>query len=294
MTISTHDQRGLPVDGPVLVDVPGPDGSVLEGLLQPPPAPGRARAAVLHVHGKGGNFYSGPPRALPPLLAPDEFVHLSLNLRCHDLAYGGLGDAPGIAQRPDSVGGGMWERLDDGPADLAAGVAWLRERTGLPVHVVAHSAGGYFLGDWSPPVHEVATRVLLSPLTSVRFPLPAWFGGEDGLAEAAARARRLSAAGDGHLLLPVPAWYFAISADSLLERLEEQPDRWLTGCNGSDSPLLLVVGGVETRVPAWRELFDRLTVPDRSWLELPGAGHEYGGQHAALAQALLGFWETRS
>ncbi len=281
---------GLPTGGPQLVDVPAEDGVLLQGLLYPPPA--RPEAALLHVHGKGGNFYSGPPRTLPPHLAPDRFVHLALNLRCHDLAYSRLGDAPGIATGAEAAYGGMWERLDDGPIDIRAGVAWLRERTGLPVVVVGHSAGGYFLGDWAPGPGDVAGRVFLSPLTSVRFPLSAWFADDAELERARAHAERLVEAGQGHLLLPVPAWYFAISAASFLERLAERPGRWLEGVEASPSPLLLAWGGAETRAAAWRELFDRMTVPDRTCVELPGAGHEYGGHEAALAREITRFVEA--
>jgi Alpha/beta hydrolase family len=278
---------GLPTGGPQLVDVPAEDGVLLQGLLYPPPR--QPVAALLHVHGKGGNFYSGPPRSLPPLVAPDRFVHLALNLRCHDLGYSRLGDAPGIATGADAAYGGMWERLDDGPVDLRAGAAWLRERTGLPVFVVGHSAGGYFLGDWAPSAAEVAGRVFLSPLTSVRFPLSAWFDDDAALDRARAQAQALVDRGDGHLLIPVPAWYFAISATSFLERLAERPGRWLDGCNASPSPLLLAWGGAETRAPAWRDLFDRMEVADRRCVELPGAGHEYGGVEAVLAAEVTRF-----
>ncbi|MGH8869713.1 MAG: alpha/beta hydrolase family protein [Actinomycetes bacterium] len=284
----------LDTDGPVLVDVPAADGHPLQGLLYPLPEPGRAEAAVLHVHGKGGNFYSGPPRTLPPLLAPDRFVHLSLNLRCHDLAYSLLGDSTDLGADARTASGGMWERLDDGPVDVRGGVHWLRERTGLPVHVVAHSAGGYFVGDWSPEADEVASRVLLSPLTSVRFPLSVWFGGDDEVAAARAQAEELVRAGHGHHLLTLPTWYFAISAESFLERLDEREDRWLHGCNASPVPLMLVWGGAEGRAPLWRALYDRMTVPDRSSLELPGAGHEYRGHEAALAVAVTAFVDAHS
>lgn len=279
---------------PVLVDVPGASGEPLQGLLYPTPSVDSARAAVLHVHGKGGNFYSGPPRTLPPLMAPERYVHLALNLRCHDLAYSRLGDRPGIVTGGDAAGGGMWERLADGPVDIAAGVRWLRERTGLPVHVIAHSAGGYFLGDWAPAPDTVASRILLSPLTSVRFPLATWFGAESALRQVTAQAESMVQAGRGHLLIPVPTWYFAISADSLLERLRERPDRWLEGCNASGSPLLLVWGGAETRAAEWREMFQRMTVPDREMLELPGAGHEYAGVQPELAAALTAFLDART
>jgi hypothetical protein len=278
----------LPLDGPVLVDVPAEDGSLLQGVVSAPRR-GTATAAVLHVHGKGGNFYSGPPRTLPPLVAPDRLVHLSLNLRCHDLAYSRLGNAAGIASGAGAADGGMWERLDEGAPDIAAGVGWLQEHTGLPVVVVAHSAGGYFLADYSAGAPPIAGRVFLSPLTSVRFPLSIWWPDPEELAAVGRRAEEMVAAGEGHLLIPVSSWYCAISAASLVERLHERPGRWLAGCNASDAPVLLVWGGEESRAAQWEELFGRLTAPDRRRLELPGTGHEYDGSERELADAIAAF-----
>jgi hypothetical protein len=278
----------LPLDGPVLVDVPAEDGSLLQGVVSAP-RQGGATAAVLHVHGKGGNFYSGPPRTLPPLIAPDRTVHLSLNLRCHDLAYSRLGNAAGIATGAGAAHGGMWESLDEGAPDIAAGVGWLRDTTGLPVVVVAHSAGGWFLADHPADAPPLAGRVFLSPLTSVRFPLGIWWPGPGELDAVAARARAMVAAGEGHLLVPVPSWYYAISAASLVERLDERPGRWLEGCNATGSPVLLVWGAEESRAAEWDALFGRLTAPVRRRLELPGTGHEYDGAEQVLADAIAAF-----
>lgn len=278
----------LPLDGPVLVDVPAEDGSLLQGVVSAP-RQGTATAAVLHVHGKGGNFYSGPPRTLPPLVAPDRLVHLSLNLRCHDLAYSRLGNAAGIAPGAGAADGGMWERLDEGAPDIGAGVDWLREHTGLPVVVVAHSAGGYFLADYSAGAPPIAGRVFLSPLTSVRFPLSIWWPDPDELAAVGRRAEQMVAAGEGHLLIPVTSWYCAISAASLVERLHERPGRWLEGANGSAAPVLLAWGSEESRAAQWDELSGRLTAPDTRRLELPGTGHEYDGAERELADAIAAF-----
>lgn len=277
---------------PRLVELTADDGQALQGLLYLPDDLAAARAAVLHVHGKGGNCYSGPTRTLPPLIAPGRTVQLALNLRCHDLAYSLLGDAAGIARGARVADGGMWERLDDGALDIAAGVAWLRERTGLPVYVVGHSMGGYYLGDYGARSPQLAGRVFLSPLTSVRFPLPEWFPDPEQRAAVQAQAEQLVAAGRGHMLIPLPAWYCAISAASLVERLAERPDRWLSGCNAADTPLMLVWGGAETRAAQWRALFEQLHTQHRRALEVPGAGHSYTGHEQLVAEAITTFIDT--
>jgi pimeloyl-ACP methyl ester carboxylesterase len=281
----------LPTGGPVLVELSAADGTPLTGLLYAPPDPAAARAAVLHVHGKGGNFYSGPSRTLPPLVGPDRFVHLALNLRCHDLAYSRPDGPSGSPTGPAAADGGMWERLDDGAADIEAGVRWLAQRTKLPVAVVGHSAGGYFLGDYSARRPDIAARVFLSPLTSVRIPLATWWPDEDERRRVGDTAREMVASGRGHLLIPVTSWYYAISAGSLVERLDERPHRWLDGCNASATPLLLAWGGAETRIPEWRSIYEEITVPGKQRLEVPGVGHQYDGAHAALADAITDFIE---
>lgn len=70
-----------------LITVTTADGVELDGAMYRPAAPHqRPRCRVLMVHGLTWNFYRGPSRWLPPLLAADGHLCLSLNMRDHDLA----------------------------------------------------------------------------------------------------------------------------------------------------------------------------------------------------------------
>ena len=82
------------------------------------------RTAVLHVHGNQGNFTVGSLRFLGDPLAADGFPLLSLETRLSNVSQ--------------LFGGALFE---DALADLAAGVAWLREE-GYDAVVVS----GYSLG----------------------------------------------------------------------------------------------------------------------------------------------------
>ena len=155
--------------------------------------------------------------------------------------------------------------------------------------VVTHSAGGYYLADYSASAPDIAGRVFLSPLTSVRFPLSAWWPDEGELAEVGRMAEAMERSGRGHELIPVSSWYYAISASSLVERMQERPGRWLEGCNASDVPVLLAWGGEETRAPEWRRLAGELTAREVRSLELPGTGHQYDGALDELAAAVTTF-----
>ena len=101
-----------------LITVTTADGVDLDGARYRRPGAGPVRGSVLMVHGLTWNFYRGPSRWLPPLLADAGYAVLSLNMRDHDLA------------EPKD--------FELSHHDLRAGVEWLRAHgPGVPV-VVAH------------------------------------------------------------------------------------------------------------------------------------------------------------
>jgi alpha-beta hydrolase superfamily lysophospholipase len=105
----------MPVE---LITTTTADGIELDGALYRPPGDRAVLGSVLMVHGLTWNFYRGPSRWLPPLLADAGYVTLSLNMRDHDLA------------EPKD--------FELSHHDLRAGVEWLRAREpGEPV-IVAH------------------------------------------------------------------------------------------------------------------------------------------------------------
>lgn len=272
-----------PSSSPEFVEFHAADGRELQGFVYSPPDPAEAMAAIVHAHGKGANFYSGPSRTLPLHTSPDRFIHLALNMRCHDLGY----------IRVDTSGhdGGMWERIDDGATDIEAGVRYLRERTGsLPMFVAGHSAGGYFLGDWSARNPDVTGRIFLSPLSTVQTYFASWFPDRASYEQARKHATELATTGRGKLLIALPGPYYAISANSLLERMTERTDRWFDGVHASDAPVLMIWGGLEVnRHAEWKRVFERLKVPRKQRLEVPDANHVYFRQEAVVGRAISRF-----
>jgi alpha/beta superfamily hydrolase len=70
-----------------LVTTTAEDGTELDGALYRPAAiSARRGTGILVVHGLTWNFYRGPSRWLPPLLAGEGYPCLSLNMRDHDLS----------------------------------------------------------------------------------------------------------------------------------------------------------------------------------------------------------------
>jgi len=101
-----------------LVTVTTADGVELDGALYVAPGLSRPRARVLMIHGLTWNFYRGPSRWLPALLAEAGCECLSINMRDHDL------------QQPKD--------FELSHHDIRAGIDYLRARRGGPVAVLAH------------------------------------------------------------------------------------------------------------------------------------------------------------
>lgn len=260
-----------------LVELRRDDGHPIDALWYPAD---ELRVGVLHVHGKGSSVLSGPSRFLPPLLPG--IAHLAVNMRCHDLAYT-------VGTDDWAVDGGMWEDLSTGHLDLAAGVAHLRERGVEQVVVSGHSSGGFYAADLMPRDAGIAAWVLLSPLTTNKNPFPLWWPDPEDRDRAAALARAMVAEGRGRDLIPVSGWYRAISAASLVQRLEEPDGVWLESVAHATSPVLMAWGDAEPRHALWDDLFRRFARGADRRLVLAGADHYYRGQERDLAAAIADF-----
>ncbi|HEX5493488.1 MAG TPA: alpha/beta fold hydrolase [Mycobacteriales bacterium] len=250
-------------------------------------------AAVVHLHGKGGNFYTGPGRFVPERSAGTPITHLSINMGCHDLAYTRYDiPSPDFSTAEVPVGGGMWERISAGHEDVAAAVDHLRTAGYGRVFVSGHSSGGYYAVDYAGRDPELAGVVLLSPLTTNRTALPRWFPGPGDLDAALERARAMVADGHGHHLIPLSSWYYAISATSLLERADDPVDRWEHTLAGLPYPALMIWGTAESRDQLWRDIAERCARPDIRTLALPGCEHHFAGFEDTVTAALTDFTLT--
>lgn len=276
-----------------LVTIEASDGFWLDAALY---AGERGGPAVVLLHGKTQNFYSGPSRFLPPVLAAAGYTCLALNMRCHDLGYT-RDDLPYAnidqlaADRQCQLAGGAWEHLESGHLDVGAGVDFLRARGHRAVGLIGHSSGGFYAVDYAARDASVGARVLLSPLTTNTTPLRAWFPQEAERERVLSDARAMVARGEGHRLIPLPAWYYAISAASLLDRVGERPGWFDEALLASQAPLLLLWGAAEDRGPLWDRYFAQVTAP-KARVVIPGAEHAYLGQQAAVAEAVRDFLDT--
>ena len=256
------------------------DGFPLDGLVYTPPG-GPGERAVLLVHGKVMNFYTGPCRILPPHLVALGWSCLAMNRRGHDLG--------GIRNGRDSCGG-AWETFADSQSDIAGAMAELRRRGSGKIVLAGHSFGGIGAAAYAA-AHpaQVAALVLCSagsggkeylPQVSRRGMLAA-----ERHAEVEALARRLVAEGHGDRMIALPGWWYAITAASWVDLAENVPDT-VENARRYPGPILTIRGSLEPE-----EVYPAEAVATaaggRARLHLiDGADHFYSGVEEAFVAAV--------
>lgn len=251
----------------------------LDGLMHMPPAGGASRA-VLIVHGKTMNFYTGPGRILPPHLTAMGFSCLAMNRRGHDLG--------GIRDGRESYGG-SWEKFSDSQLDIAAGIEALRNRGFSTIVLIGHSFGGIaaaaYAGDRPT---DIAALALCSagaggPEYLIQSSRRGMLAGEQHEA-VDAEARRLVAAGRGEQIIALSGWWYAITAASWVDLSANVP-MTLQGVRRYPGPLLALRGGRENAEQYPAEAFAAAS-PRAKLVVIPGADHFYNRSGSAFARAV--------
>ena len=193
------------------------DGQPLDGLYYEPEG-GRCIGAVLLMHGNTMNFYVGAPRFLPPVLTRLGLACLSYNRRGHDILSTRNSRAPE---------GGAFQTASEAIADNNFAAAWLGARGHTAPIVIGHSNGGMLAVRHVADHPETQALVLLSAhgggASILRQSSAAGLMAGDRVDEFLAEATRLVAAGRPRELMLMPGWWYAITAESLLDRDRNTP-----------------------------------------------------------------------
>ena len=263
-----------------LVTFNATDGFPLDGLLHLPAGGGATRAVVL-VHGKVMNFYTGPCRILPPYLTAMGFTCLSMNRRGHDLG--------GIRNGRESYGG-SWEKFGDSQLDIAAGITMLRERGFSCIVLLGHSFGGIASAAYAADhPGEIAALVLCS----------AGAGGSEYLAQSSRRgmlaadrheaidaeAKRLVAEGRGEQMIALPGWWYAITAASWVDLSQNVP-LTVEKVRHYPGPVLALRGAKESAEIYPAEAAAMAAGAHGTLAVISGADHFYNRAEGALAQVV--------
>lgn len=258
----------------------------LDGLYYEP-AGRDALGAALLFHGNTMNFYTGPMRFLPPALTRIGLACLAFNRRGHDV----------LSTRSSRVAeGGAFQLASEGIEDNRLAARWLAAR-GFPAPVVmGHSNGGMLAVCHVSDHPQTPALVLLSAHGGGRSIVQT--GGKSGLMvgdrveEFAERARALVAAGRGRELMLMPGWWYAISAESFLDRLTETPDT-LELAPRIKCPTLYVRGDRESREPYPAEAFRARAGGPCAVEIVSDCDHFYNGREEAVGE-LVSSWLART
>jgi len=259
-----------------LVSIPT-ESVPLDGLYYAPEGVS-SRGAALLFHGNTMNFYTGPMRFLPPALVGLGFACLAFNRRGHDV----------ISTRSSRAAeGGAFQTAAEGIEDNRLAARWLAARGFDSPVVIGHSNGGMLAVRHVADHPKTPALVLLSAHGGGKDIIQR--GGKSGLMvgerveEFAARARERVAQGRGRELMLMPGWWYAISAESFLDRLTETPDVLALAAQVK-CPSLFVRGDKEPRDAYPAEEF-RARAGGPCTVEIvPDCDHFYNGREEAVTQ----------
>jgi pimeloyl-ACP methyl ester carboxylesterase len=258
-----------------LVSIPT-DTIPLDGLYYEPE--GKAAGAVLLFHGNTMNFYTCAMRFLPPALVKLGLACLAFNRRGHDI----------LSTRSSRIAeGGAFQLASEGIEDNRIAARWMAAR-GFPAPVViGHSNGGMLAVQHVSDHPQTPALVLLSAHGGGKNIVQR--GGKSGLmvgervGEFAERAREMVNAGRGRELMLMPGWWYAISAESFLDRLTATPDI-LELAPKVRCPTLFIRGDQEPRDAYPAEEF-KVRSSGRCTVEIVSdCDHFYNGREDAVGQ----------
>lgn len=245
------------------------------------PDDGPTAGAVIFFHGNTMNFYVGAPRFMPPALTGLGFACLAFNRRGHDILS--------VRDSKEHIEGAAFQTTAEAVADHELAAAWLADRGFASPVVIAHSNGGMMSPSYVLAHPQTPALVLLSagrggPARSQRLGLLA--GGH--LDEVRERARALVAAGKGRELMRVPGWWYLITAESFLDRIETVPDL-LAAAPKITCPVLYIRGNRESAAAFPGEEYQRLAGGPCELRIVPGCDHFYVGHEQTVTGLVCDF-----
>ena len=274
------------------------DGMPLDGALVRPERSVEPAAAVLCLHGVGGNFYSSRLfDALQPVLLERGLAVLRVNTRGHDgLHVAATDDGP---RRQ----GAAFEVVDECRLDLAAWCDWLTTRHVQQIVLAGHSLGAIkaLYSEAHQPHPRVAALLAMSPprLSSAAFRHDPRSG---DYFEALQLARQAVDGGQPRRLLEVRFPFpLIISAEGYLDNYGPQ-ERYnvLRFVNRVQPPVLFTYGEreLETGGTAFAGVPAALaSLADEGqsfeFATITAADHFYTDAYDGLSEALLGFLDRR-
>jgi len=239
---------------------------------------GTARGAILLFHGNTMNFYTGAPRFLPPVLTQLGYACLAFNRRGHDIL---------AIRNSRAAEGAAFQTYSQSIADNRIAADWVKGKGFPDPIVIGHSNGGTLAVRHVADHPQTPKLVLLSAHCGGRNMLPlACKNGllaQGKLPEFMDLARTLKPSD----LMPLPGWWYAITAESFLD-LANCPDI-LELAPKIRCPVLYLRGDQEPRDLYPAEEFAKKA---NCMVEIvPDCDHFYNGREETVAR-IVSRWLT--
>lgn len=269
-----------------LISIPT-DAEPLDGIFYTP-TDRPIVAAALMFHGNCHNFYTGPSRFLPEVLAAKGIASLAFNRRGHDMVTSLFGR---------TVGGGSFQLAHEAVADNRLASDWLAARGHLNPIVIGHSNGGMLAAqhcadDYGAPRALVLMSAHVGGTENVQQISAAGMFAQDRLPELTAQAEAMIAEGRGRELMLLPDWWWVISAESFIDRARKTPSTVANAAHVK-CPTLYLRGDQEAPQSYPIEAYAaRATAPCETRV-IPDCDHFYTGCEADVAEQVVG-WITRT
>jgi len=242
----------------------------LDGLLYTPDS-GTTKAVAMFLHGNCHNFYMGPSRFMPETLVAHGIACLAYNRRGHDMITSLTGRA---------IGGGSFQLAHEAIADNEYAAHWLAARGFPPPILIGHSNGGVLAAQHCAEHPETPACVLLSAHCG-GYGVTEKLGkyglfGCDRLGRLIAEAEAMVADGRGKELVLLPGWWWAASAECILDYSRNMPAT-LDNAKRMKSPILFIRGEEEPEDMYPALAFAQLCAGPCEVNIMPGCDHFYTG-----------------
>jgi pimeloyl-ACP methyl ester carboxylesterase len=248
----------------------------IDGAFHQPDGAATA-GAVLLFHGNTMNFYTGMARFLPPVLTKLGLACLAFNRRGHDVV---------TTRNSRAAEGGAFQTTAEAIEDNRLAAQWLAAKGYANPVVIGHSNGG-MLGTRHVVDHpQTPALILLSAGRGGRSSMQA--GGRDGLgagekfAEIHAQASAAVKAGRPREMLLMPGWWYVISAESFLDRIDSVPDTVALAAQ-IKCPVLCIRGDKEPRDRYPAEEYQAAAGGPCKVEIVPNCDHFYNGNEDIVA-----------
>ncbi|MDB5616537.1 alpha/beta fold hydrolase [Tardiphaga sp.] len=257
------------------------DAEPLDGIFYTPTSC-ETKAAALLFHGNCHNFYTGPSRFLPQVLAAQGIACLAFNRRGHDMV---------TSLHGRTIGGGSFQLAREAIADNRAASDWLTAHGHLNPIVIGHSNGGMLAAqhcadDYGQPRALVLMSAHVGGTENVPQMSKAGMFARDSLTELMAQAEVMVARGAGRELMLLPDWWWVISAESFLDRARHTPST-VGNAPKVKCPSLYLRGDQEAPESYPVEAFARAAGAPCEARIIPNCDHFYTGHEDDVAQQIM-------